>query len=74
MKLNRQILKANEEAYRALNRGYLDGNVSYLELITSLQDLYSSRSQEQTLYFEVLKLRAELAYYQGTVNEVLQIQ
>lgn len=67
-----EVLRAKEEAYRVLNRGYVDGKVTYLELITALNDLYSSRNQDLNLRFSILKLRAELAYIQGNVDDTFK--
>lgn len=72
-RLTQQILKAHQEAFESLSRGYRDGKISYLELITSLNDFYGSRSQDMNLRFNLLKLRLDLAYYQGKVDEVLKI-
>lgn len=71
-KANQQMLKASQSAYQNLNTAYLEGKVSYLELITSLSDLYSARQQDLNLRMNILKLKAELAYYQGNVDEVLK--
>lgn len=70
--MSTQILKSSEEAYQSLNRGYLDGKVTYLELITALNDLYSSRSQDLNLRFNILKFRAEQAHAQRKIDEVLR--
>lgn len=67
-----QILKSSEEAYQSLNRGYLDGKVNYLELITALNDVYSSRTQNLNLRFNILKYRAEQAHAQRKIDEVLK--
>lgn len=72
--VSQQILKANQLAYDSLNRGYRDGKISYLDLITALNTLYSSRSQDLSLCFNFLKSRLEWAYYEGTVDEALKIQ
>jgi outer membrane protein TolC len=72
--MSSDILKANADVYQSLNRGYFDGKVSYLELITALNDLYSSRTQDLGLRFNILKLRAELAHAQGNIDEALSLQ
>jgi len=69
---NQRMLKANRDAFQSMNTGYLEGKVTYLELITALNDLYESRSKDLTLRINILKLRAEIAYYQGNVDEVLK--
>ena len=69
-----QILKDEEEVYASLNRGYRDGKVTYLELITSLSDLYSSRSQYLGFQYSLLRARASLAFYQGNLDDVLAIK
>lgn len=68
-----QIIKANQEAYDSLNRGYRDGKISYLDLITALSTLYSSRTQDLTLRFTLMKSRLDWAYYEGKVDEVLNM-
>ena len=73
-KVSQQILKANQEVYDSLNRGYRDGKISYLDLITALGSLYQSRSQDLILKFNVLKSRLDWAYYEGKVDEVLKSQ
>lgn len=70
--LTQQILKAYQEAYSSLSRDYRDGKVSYLELITALNDYYGSLSQDINLRFSLMKLRLDLAYYEGNVDEVLK--
>lgn len=72
--VSQQILSANQEAYESLNRGYRDGKISYLELITALNTVYSSRSQDLSLRFNILKSQVDWAYYQGNVDEVLKSQ
>lgn len=72
-RLIQQILKARQEAYASLSRAYRDGKASYLELITALNDLFGSRNQEIGLRFSLLKLKLDLAYYEGNVDEVLEI-
>ena len=71
---SRSILKNEEEAYESLNRGYREGKVTYLDLITALDDLYSSRTQNIGLQYALLKARADVAFYQGNLDEVLQNQ
>ena len=68
------ILKNEEESYDSLNRGYREGKVTYLDLITGLNDLYSARTQNQDLQYRLLKARADVAYYEGNLDEVLQKQ
>lgn len=68
---SQQILKDEEDVYSSLNRGYRDGKVTYLELITALNDLYAARTQFLNLQFSLLNTRATLAFYQGNLDEVL---
>ena len=70
--LSGQLLKSNEAAYQSLNAGYLDGKVTYLELITALNDLYSSRTQDLNIRFNILKFRTEQAHAQRKIDEVLK--
>lgn len=70
--VSQQILQANQEAFESLNRGYRDGKISYLDLITSLNSVYSSRSQDIGLRFNILKTQLEWAYYQGNIDEILK--
>ncbi len=71
--LSEQILKSSESSFHSLNLGYLEGRVNYIDLVTALNDLYASRSQNLNLRFSLLKLRAELAHNEGTVDDVLKI-
>jgi outer membrane protein TolC len=59
------------EVYSSLNRGYREGKVSYLELITALGELYSAKAQFLNLQYSLLNERASLAFYQGNLDEVL---
>jgi outer membrane protein TolC len=70
--LNQEILRVDEDAFGSLQRAYRDGKVSYLDLITALNDLYGSRNELLSLEFELLKAQANLAYYQGRVYETVQ--
>ncbi len=65
---SKQIVKDDAMVFQSLNSGYRDGKVTYLELITALSDSFSSRSEHLSLQFQMLKLRADLAYYQGNVD------
>jgi outer membrane protein TolC len=71
---SQQILRDEENVYSSLSQGYRDGKSTYLELITALGDLYASRNQNLSLQFNLLKVRANLAFYQGNLNEVLAIR
>ncbi|MBX7231755.1 MAG: TolC family protein [Bdellovibrionales bacterium] len=73
LQLSDLILKTNEEAFRSLNQGYKNGRVNFLELVTTLNDLYSSRIQNLNLHFSLLKIRTEWAHNQGKIDEILKI-
>ena len=68
-----QTLHDEERVYFSLNQGYRDSKVTYLELITALGDLYSIRNQYVSLQFNLLKTRANFAYYEGNLNEILNV-
>jgi outer membrane protein TolC len=68
---SKQILHDEESVYASLDRGYRDGTVTYLDLITALTELYTSRNQFVSLEYELLKGRANVAYYQGNLDEIL---
>jgi len=68
---SRQIMKDEEAVYASLNLGYRDSKVTYLDLITGLNDLYASRTQNLSLQYNLLKARANLAFYQGNLDEIL---
>lgn len=74
LRMSREILRASEAAYRNVNQAYLEGRTTYLEFIAALNDYSASRSQELTLRFGVLKLQADLAHAQGTVDDLFQIR
>lgn len=72
--LSQQILTANQDVYDSLNRGYREGKISYLDLITALNNVYGSRTQDLALKFDILKSRLDEAYYRGTVDDTLKTQ
>ncbi len=74
LKVSAQILRASEDVYTSLNRGYREGKVIYTDLISALGNFYDSRTQDITLRFSLLKNRADLAYYEGNADEVLNQQ
>ena len=73
-KISSQILSASEDVYVSLNRAYREGKVTYIDLITALGELYGSRTQNLSLRYNILKLRADLAFYEGNADEVLNAQ
>jgi outer membrane protein len=73
-KISSQILSASEDVYVSLNRAYREGKVTYIDLINALGDFYGSRTQNLSLRYNLLKLRADLAFYEGNADEVLNAQ
>ena len=73
-KQTQQILKDDQTVFDTLNEGYRAGKVGYLELITALGDLFSSRAQLFGLQFNLLKAEADLAFYRGDLDAVLHNQ
>lgn len=69
-----QILRDEENVYSSLNQGYRDAKVTYLELITALGELFASRTQSMSLQFSLLKARASLAFYEGNLDELLDVR
>lgn len=69
--ISSQTLDDSEDVYTSLYRGYREGKVTYIELNTALGDLYASRSADLQLRFNILKARAEIAYFEGKADEVL---
>lgn len=68
----KQIVSDDENVFQSLNLGYRDGKVNYIDLITALGDSFDSRAQILNLKFGLLKSMADLAYYQGNMDDVFK--
>jgi outer membrane protein TolC len=60
-----------EESNRLVEQQYNDGKVTYLDLITSLNELLNAKVQFYSAYYEALLNVAKYDYYKGTIYESL---
>ncbi len=67
--LGQELITLEEESHRNMETQYREGKVSYLDFITSLNDLLSARVQFYTVYFDALQNMAKYRYYEGTIYE-----
>jgi outer membrane protein TolC len=69
--LSLELLRVEEETYEALNSEYRLGRVSFLDLITALNDVLGARISYASAYFSVLETLAQHHYHQGDLYETL---
>jgi outer membrane protein TolC len=58
-----------ERSFRNLEIDYRQGKVSYIELISAIRDLTSSRRQLFEAYFSIQSQLIDLNYYEGKLDE-----
>lgn len=68
-KTSQELLALETETYTVIRRDYADGAVSYLDLVTSLNNLLSARVQALTTAFTLSDLEAKTLYYGGNLYE-----
>jgi outer membrane protein TolC len=70
--LTSELLSMEEESNQLVERQYREGKSTYLDLITSINNLLDARIQFYTSYFDVLQNLAKYHYYQGKIyNELV---
>jgi outer membrane protein TolC len=69
--LTEELLRLEEQTNENLSLQYREGKVSFLDLISSLNNLLDAKSQFYASYFEVLQGMARYRYFQGKVYEDL---
>jgi outer membrane protein TolC len=70
-KLSLDLLAMEEESNHLVEQQYNDGKVTYLDLITSLNELLGAKVQFYSAYYEALLNVAKLDYYKGNIYESL---
>jgi outer membrane protein TolC len=70
-KLSLDLLAMEEESNRLVEQQYRDGKVTYLDLITSLNELLNAKVQFYSAYYEALLNVAKYDYYKGNIYESL---
>ena len=69
--LTYELLALEQETNRDLERNYREGKISYLDLVTELQNLLDAKVQYYTSYFDVLINSAKYKYYEGKIYDSL---
>ena len=70
-RLTRQLLLDEEESNHLVESQYREGKVTYLDLITSLNNLLDAKVQFFNAYFDTLTNLAKFDYYDGRIHESL---
>ena len=70
---SRQALRDEETAYASVEAAYRQGKVNYLDLTQALGDLFSAKAQHLQFQYDLLRAQADLAFYQGNLDEVLGV-
>jgi outer membrane protein TolC len=69
--LTQELLKLEEESNRDFEAQYREGKVTYLDLVTELNNLLDAKVQFFTSYFDALNSSAKYKYYEGKLYESL---
>lgn len=69
----RELLEAEQETYRTIEREYQEGKVAYLDMITSLKALLDARIQLLTVQFQLAEGLAKYHYYRGKLHETMAL-
>jgi outer membrane protein TolC len=67
--LSRELLELEQESSQNLELQYREGKVTYLDLITELNNLLDARVQYFTSYFDVLGGTVRYRYFEGKAYE-----
>lgn len=67
--LSKELLSFENENYLNLALQYQEGKVTFLDLITSLNNLLDAKIQFMTSYFRALQNLAQYQYYKGTLSD-----
>lgn len=70
-KLSQDLLGLEEESNQNLQTQYREGKVTYLDLITGLNNLLAAKVQFYTAYFDSLQSLAKYKFYEGKIYETL---
>ena len=70
-KLSQELLSLEEESNRNLEAQYREGKVTYLDLITSLNNLLDAKVQLYTAYFSALQTFSKYKFYEGKLYETI---
>ncbi|MGE0174693.1 MAG: TolC family protein [Oligoflexales bacterium] len=62
-RLNTELLRLEQESFDLLQREYRLGKISYIDLITSFETLFSARSAYTASYFAVMRNHARSLYH-----------
>lgn len=69
VRLSNELLHMEEVSYRQLEIDYREGKATYLDLITTLQDLTTARRQSSDAQFDWMNIRFESFYHEGRLHE-----
>jgi outer membrane protein len=69
--LNQELLTLQEESNHEVEVQYREGKATYLDLISSLNNLLAVRLQFYTSYFNALTGMAQYKYYEGKIYDSL---
>ena len=70
-KLSLELLTLEEESNKNLESQYREGKVTYLDLITSLNNLLDAKVQFYTAYFDALQAHSKYRFYEGKIYETI---
>ncbi|MBI3554685.1 MAG: TolC family protein [Deltaproteobacteria bacterium] len=73
-KLNVELLELSQQSYDFLEEEYRRGHITYLDIITGLNDLLDAKTKYLTSYFSLLQSLAQYGYYEGTLYETVSTQ
>jgi outer membrane protein TolC len=71
--LAQKLLRIEEQNYQNIETLYHNGKSSYLDLISSLNNLINAQQQFYETYFETLQLLAKTRFYEGVINNEYSI-
>jgi outer membrane protein TolC len=69
--LSEELLASSQESYDFLKKQYEEGQVQYLDLITSLNELLDAKVRYYTAYFDLSGSHAKYHYYQGNLYDTV---
>jgi outer membrane protein len=71
--LNQQqsLLDQQVNAYDLLKNDYREGKVPYIDLITTLNDLFAAKTGFFSTYFDAMRVIANYYYYEGKLYEMV---
>jgi outer membrane protein TolC len=69
--LGDELLKLQKESFDFLDEQYRLGKITYLDIVTGLNDLLDAQTRYYTAYFGLLQVQAQYGYYEGNLYENL---